>query len=90
MSIFGFLKPDRPAPPEELDIPLFPLKSVLFPGGTLALKVFEQRYLDMSADCLKREQPFGVCLILRGEEVGEPASVHSIGTLAHVAHTCNI
>lgn len=84
MSIFGFLKPDRPAPPAELDIPLFPLKSVLFPGGTLALKVFEQRYLDMSADCLKRDKPFGVCLILKGEEVGEPATVHSVGTLAHV------
>ena len=84
MSIFGFLKPDRPAPPAELDIPLFPLKSVLFPGGTLALKVFEQRYLDMSADCLKRDEPFGVCLILKGEEVGEPATVHSVGTLAHV------
>ncbi len=84
MNLFGFLKPDRPAPPAELEIPLFPLKSVLFPGGTLALKVFEQRYLDMSADCLKRELPFGVCLILKGEEVGEPATVHRVGTLAQV------
>ena len=85
MSLFGFLKPDRPAPPQELDIPLFPLKSVLFPGGLLSLKVFEQRYLYMSADCLRREQPFGVCLILKGEEVGEAALPHAVGTLAHVA-----
>lgn len=85
MSFFSFLKPARPEPePEELEIPLFPLKSVLFPGGTLALKVFEQRYLDMSADCLKREAPFGITLILQGEEVGEPATTHSVGTLAHV------
>ncbi len=87
MSLFGFLKPDRkvPAPPERMRIPLFPLKSVLFPGGLLALKVFEQRYLDMSAACLKDDRPFGVCLILKGEEVGVPAEPHRIGTLAHVA-----
>lgn len=85
MSLFSFLKPDRPAPPQELDIPLFPLKSVLFPGSLLSLKVFEQRYLDMSADRLRREQPFGVCLILKGDEVGEAALPHAVGTLAHVA-----
>ncbi|HEX5803348.1 MAG TPA: LON peptidase substrate-binding domain-containing protein [Azospira sp.] len=75
----------EPAAAERIEIPLFPLKSVLFPGGTLALKVFEQRYLDMSADCLRREQPFGICLIAHGQEVGEPAQPHPVGTLAHVA-----
>lgn len=86
MSFLDYFKPARdvPAPPEEIDIPLFPLKSVLFPGGHLALKVFEKRYLDMSADCLKNERPFGVCLILKGEEVGAPAEPYSVGTLAHV------
>ena len=84
MSIFGFLKPDRPAPPAELDIPLFPLKSVLYPGGTLALKVFEQRYLDMSADCLKHKKPFNIYLILKSKKINKPTTIHSIDTLAHV------
>lgn len=91
MSIFSFFRPARPqppAPPQELDIPLFPLKSVLFPGGVLSLRVFEQRYLDMSAACLKDDRPFGICLIRKGEEVGphEPASTHAVGTLARVTH----
>ncbi|MFA7291446.1 MAG: LON peptidase substrate-binding domain-containing protein [Rhodocyclaceae bacterium] len=84
MSLLDYFKPVRVVQPEELDIPLFPLKSVLFPGGSLALKVFEKRYLDMSADCLKNELPFGICLILKGEEVGAPATPYSVGTLAHV------
>ena len=69
---------------EQVDLPLFPLGSVLFPGGILALKVFEQRYLDMAADCLRRPLPFGVCLIASGKEVGEPATPHAVGTLAHI------
>jgi Lon protease-like protein len=73
-----------PATPERMEIPLFPLNSVLFPGGALALKVFEQRYLDMTADCMRREAPFGICLIASGEEVGAPAVPHAVGTLAHV------
>ena len=67
-----------------IDIPLFPLSSVLFPGGVLSLKVFEQRYLDMAADCLRHKAPFGVCLIASGKEVGEPATPHAVGTLAHI------
>ncbi|MDQ5959084.1 MAG: uncharacterized protein QG592_163, partial [Pseudomonadota bacterium] len=59
--------------------------AVLFPGGTMALKVFEKRYLDMAAACMKQETPFGICLILRGKEVGETAVPYSIGTLAHVS-----
>lgn len=69
---------------ERLDIPLFPLGSVLFPGGILSLKVFEQRYLDMAAECLRAKTPFGVCLIASGKEVGEPATPHAVGTLAHI------
>jgi Lon protease-like protein len=88
MSLLDYFKPTRPVggPPEEteISIPLFPLKSVLFPGGTLSLKVFEKRYLDMSTDCLKNGKPFGACLILKGEEVGAPATPYSVGTLAQV------
>ena len=71
-------------------LPLFPLKTVLFPGGLLPLKVFEQRYIDMTAACLKDGKPFGVCLLRDGDEVnrpgGAPSSVDiaSIGTLARI------
>lgn len=72
-----------------LDIPLFPLQTVLFPGGTLPLKIFEQRYMDMAAACLKDGSPFGVCLIAKGAEVAQPggpaAETHPVGTLARIA-----
>jgi Lon protease-like protein len=66
------------------NLPIFPLGSVLFPGGSLALKIFEQRYLDMAKTCLKNGTPFGVSLIREGEEVGTPAVPEQVGTLAHV------
>ena len=50
-------------------LPLFPLHTVLFPGGFLPLKVFEQRYVEMTKACLRDERPFGVCLIEKGDEV---------------------
>ena len=69
-------------------LPLFPLRSVLFPGGLLALKVFEARYLDLVADCLRRQQPFGVVCLLQGGEVraGKSAAVRfeSAGVLARL------
>jgi len=62
-------------------LPLFPLRSVLFPGGLLALKVFEARYLDLVSDCLRRQQPFGVVCLLQGGEVraGKTAAVRFEG-----------
>jgi len=75
----------RPVAPPPLDIPLFPLNTVLFPGGQLGLKIFEQRYLDMAAVCLREHTPFGVCLIAEGGEVGAPAVPHAVGTLATIA-----
>jgi Lon protease-like protein len=75
-------------PLERIDeLPLFPLGSVLFPGGLLALKVFEARYLDLVADCLRRQQPFGVVCLLQGSEVrSSPAAVRfeSTGVLARL------
>ena len=68
-----------------VELPIFPLGSVLFPGGTMALKIFEQRYLDMVKTCLKAEAPFGIALIREGNEVGIPAVPESVGTLAYVA-----
>jgi len=70
-------------------IPLFPLQSILFPGGRLPMRIFEQRYMDMAKVCLKQSSSFGICLIVRGEEVaraGEKAAEpHAVGTLAHIA-----
>jgi len=80
VSCFDFARAPAGIAIETLRLPLFPLDAVLFPGGTLPLKIFEQRYLDMAADCLKRDQPFGVCLIARGD-----AEPHPVGTLAHIA-----
>ena len=63
---------------------IFPLGTVLFPGGTLPLKIFEQRYIEMTKACLRDERPFGVCLIRAGREVGEPAVPETIGCLARI------
>ncbi len=73
----------RGAPSREpLTLPLFPLKTVLFPGGMLPLKVFEQRYIDMTKRCLKDDQPFGVCLLTRGEEVARRGAAGAAGVRA--------
>jgi len=66
------------------DLPLFPLNTVLFPGGRLPLRIFEQRYMDMAKACLKDGSPFGVCLIREGSEVGEAAVPAEVGTLARI------
>lgn len=66
------------------EIPIFPLNTVLFPGGVLPLKIFEQRYLEMTKTCLKDNAPFGACLIREGSEVGTPAVPESIGCLAAI------
>ncbi len=68
----------------KLEIPLFPLHTVLFPDGLLPLRVFEPRYTDMISDCLRNNTPFGVCLIREGNEVGNAASIHQVGTLVRI------
>jgi uncharacterized protein len=69
------------------DLPLFPLHTVLFPGGLLPLKVFEARYQDMTRECLRDAAPFGVCLLKSGSEVAqpdEPAVPEMTGCLAEI------
>ena len=66
-----------------LEIPLFPLRTVLFPGGPLPLRIFETRYLDMIGRCMKDERGFGVLAIRDGSESGS-AEVHQVGTLANI------
>jgi uncharacterized protein len=68
-----------------VELPLFPLNTVLYPGGPLKLRVFERRYLDMVRDCSKRGTTFGVCQILKGAEAGAPARPASVGTTARIA-----
>jgi Lon protease-like protein len=72
------------------DIPLFPLSSVLFPGAPLNLRIFEQRYLDLVRECSRSGSGFGVCLILDGREVGEPALPAAVGTLARITDFCTL
>lgn len=61
---------------------IFPLHTVLYPGGPLPLRIFEPRYTDMVSHCLKEGRGFGVCLIRSGKEVGEAAIPYDLGTQA--------
>ncbi|WP_422910283.1 LON peptidase substrate-binding domain-containing protein [Pseudomonas sp. MAC6] len=58
-----------------MTLPLFPLNTVLFPGCTLDLQIFEARYLDMISRCMKQGEGFGVVCILEGAEVGAAAGL---------------
>jgi hypothetical protein len=72
-----------------VELPLFPLHTVLFPGGLLPLRVFEQRYLEMAKSCLRDGTPFVVCLILRGPEVAG-ADRQAIPQFAPLGTSCRI
>lgn len=65
-------------------LPLFPLQTVLVPGASLGLRIFEARYLDMVRDCGRNGTGFGVSLLLAGEEVGESPSPAAVGTEARI------
>jgi Lon protease-like protein len=78
-----------------LQLPLFPLRTVLFPGGLLPLQIFEPRYLDMIGRCHRAGEPFGVVCLSLGSEVRRPApgpggdgfapeAFHPVGTLARI------
>lgn len=67
-----------------VEIPLFPLNTVLFPGGRLPLRIFEVRYVDMTKACIRDNAVFGVCQILEGREAGVPAVVAPIGCTARI------
>lgn len=86
MGWFDFSRSANASTVEILNIPLFPLNTVLFPGGVLPLKIFEQRYLDMAAACMKENKPFGICLINEGGETGAAATPHAVGTLAEITN----
>jgi Lon protease-like protein len=73
-------------------LPLFPLHTVLYPGGRLPLRIFEQRYIEMTKACLRDDSPFGVCRIVSGNEVlptgttagGSAPEFATMGTLARI------
>jgi len=67
-----------------MQLALFPLKTVLLPGNTLQLKIFEPRYSDMIAECMRDNKPFGVVLIYEGEETDSDVQVFTTGTSAMV------
>lgn len=69
---------------DTIEIPLFPLRTVLFPGAVLPLRIFEQRYLNMIRDCARSDTGFGVCQIREGEEAVSPVKTAQIGTHAQV------
>ncbi|MEM6639551.1 MAG: LON peptidase substrate-binding domain-containing protein [Pseudomonadota bacterium] len=64
--------------------PLFPLGTVLMPGGPIMLRIFEPRYVDMIGRCMRESTGFVVTLIKNGGEVG-PAAFHDMGTVATIA-----
>jgi Lon protease-like protein len=69
---------------ETRELPLFPLNTVLFPGGPLPLRIFETRYVDMVRRCMRSDSGFGVVLIAHGREVGVPAETVAVGTEARI------
>ncbi len=66
------------------ELPIFPLRTVLFPGMALPLHVFEERYKLLVAECIQDSRPFGVVLIRSGHETEVSATFHEVGTTAHI------
>ena len=89
-SVFVVLEPPLSTPRTLPNLPLFPLGSVLFPGGLMPLRIFEVRYLHMVEQCRKDGTPFGIVALLKGAEVRRPGveteTFHPVGTLARITH----
>ncbi|MDP6537890.1 MAG: LON peptidase substrate-binding domain-containing protein [Gammaproteobacteria bacterium] len=69
------------------EIPLFPLRVVMFPGGRLELQIFERRYLDLVSHCMRNDKGFGICLLKEGEETikeGTKQTIHRSGTYVSI------
>lgn len=75
---------------ETIELPLFPLNTVLFPGQVLPLHIFEERYRLMVRRCLAEDLPFGVVLIRRGDEVGATAEPYTVGTMARIIESTHL
>lgn len=75
---------------DAVELPLFPLNTVLFPGQVLPLHIFEDRYRLMIRHCLAQDLPFGVVLIKRGQEVGDDAEPYMVGTVARIIESTHL
>ncbi|RBW49480.1 LON peptidase substrate-binding domain-containing protein [Marinobacter sp. F3R11] len=64
--------------------PIFPLNSIVLPGGRIPLQLFEPRYIDMLTSCLKNDQGFVIALLRDGEETGDLVSFYKIGTYVRI------
>ncbi len=69
---------------EPVEIPLFPLGTLIFPGGPLPLRIFETRYIDLVRRCMREDSGFGVVMIREGAEAGGPAETFDVGTYARI------
>ena len=65
-------------------LPLFPLRTVLFPGGLLPLRIFETRYVDMIGRCMREGEPFGVLWLIEGGETGAATRLADVGSTARI------
>lgn len=63
---------------------LFPLNTIVFPGGILPLQIFEQRYLSLIKDCLKQQTGFVIVLISEGKEVGATPQIYCTGCTVEI------
>lgn len=63
---------------------IFPLNTIIFPGGILPLQIFEQRYLSLIKDCMKNETGFVIVLISEGKEVGAAPQIYSVGCYVEI------
>lgn len=68
-----------------LELPIFPLKTVIFPQGVLPLRIFEPRYMDMVGQCMREGSGFAVCRISHGEEAGRAVEFCAVGTECVIA-----
>src|SRR5258708_12127045 len=76
---------------KQQELPLFPLSNtVLFPGMALPLHIFEERYKLMITECIRDSRPFAVVLIPSAHEVGPDATIHTVGTTAHISQVENL
>ncbi|MFK7890512.1 MAG: LON peptidase substrate-binding domain-containing protein [Granulosicoccus sp.] len=67
-----------------MKLPLFPLSSVVLPGGLMPLRLFERRYIDMVKDCFRNGTGFGICLIQQGREAGVPSEPFPVGATVSI------
>ncbi len=68
------------------ELPLFPLRAVLFPGMPLPLHVFEARYKTLIHECVRDNSLFGVVLLKSGPEAGAAAETHTVGTSTRIVN----